>query len=106
MAAQDFINQVKYTIMAIDKTLTRKITRDFTISLLLYALPVAVLFLYYADKGETHWINNAHTPVPVNVPAALKFIEPVFKHIRSWGFLVIALVLGAIEFSLGLYDNK
>jgi len=92
--------------MPIDKTLARKITKDISVSLLLYALPVLVLFLYFAIKGETPWVNNTHTPVPVNIPKALQFIEPVFKNIRSWGFLVIALVLGAAEFALGLYDNK
>src|SRR6185369_14393802 len=90
--------------MAIDKTLARKITKDISVSLLLYALPVAVLFLYFAIKGQAPWVNNAHAPA--GVPAALKFLAPVFKNIHTWGFIVIALVLGAAEFALGLYDNK
>jgi sterol desaturase/sphingolipid hydroxylase (fatty acid hydroxylase superfamily) len=92
--------------MAIDKALSKKITRDISVSLLLYALPVAVLFLYFGIKGEKPWISNTHTPVPVTLPAALQFIAPVFKNIQSWGFIVIAIVLGAAEFALGLYDNK
>jgi len=92
--------------MSVDKILSKKIYKDILVSLLFYALPIAILFLYFGIKGETPWKNNTHHPVSVNVPAALNIIEPVFKNIQSWGFLVIALVLGVIEFSLGLYDNK
>jgi sterol desaturase/sphingolipid hydroxylase (fatty acid hydroxylase superfamily) len=92
--------------MAIDKHLTKKITKDIFVSLLIYALPVVLLFLFFAIRGERPWINNTHAPATVNVPSFLQFLAPVFKNIQSWGFLVIALVLGAVEFGLGLYDNK
>ena len=92
--------------MATDKTLSKKITRDFSISLLIYALPIAVLFLYFAIKDESPWAHNTHTAATVKLPAILQFLQPIFKNIRSWGFLVVTLVLGAFEFALGLYDNK
>lgn len=92
--------------MALDKILAKKIGKDITISLFIYALPVVALFVYFAIKGESPWINNTHQPANVDVPAIFKFLEPALRNIRSWGFLVIALVLGAIEFGLGLYDNK
>src|SRR4051812_47582116 len=92
--------------MATDKTLLKKIGKDISVSLFIYALPVVALYLYFAYKGETPWVNNTHAPANVNVPAIFKFLEPALKNIRSWGFFVIALVLGAFEFGLGLYDNK
>ncbi len=92
--------------MATDKLLIKKITKDFTISLFIYALPIAGLYLFFALKGETPWAHNTHAAAPLHVPQLFKFMEPALKHIRTWGFFVIALVLGAIEFGLGLYDNK
>ncbi len=92
--------------MALDKVLARKIGKDISVSLFIYALPVVALFTYFAIKGQTPWVNNTHQPANVDVPAVFKFLEPALKNIRSWGFFVIVLVLGAIEFALGLYDNK
>ena len=92
--------------MATDKILLKKIGKDISVSLFIYALPVVALYLYFAFKGETPWINNTHAPASVNVPGIFKFLEPSLRHLRSWGFFAIALVLGAIEFALGLYDNK
>ncbi|UAY52038.1 sterol desaturase family protein [Ferruginibacter albus] len=90
--------------MAIDKTLRRKILKDGTISLFIYALPVVAVYLYFAIKGETPWLNEASAQI--NVPAVFSFIKPVFTNLQSWGFIAIALVLGIAEFALGLYDNK
>ena len=92
--------------MSLDKTLAKKIGKDIGISLFIYTLPVVALFVYFALKGETPWINNTHEQAKINLPAVFKFIEPVLRNLRSWGFITIALVLGAIEFGLGLYDNK
>ena len=92
--------------MATDNTSTKKISKDISISLLIYALPILALYFYFASKGEHPWINNTHADAHLDVPALFKFLEPALKNIRSWGFFAIAIVLGAIEFGLGLYDNK
>jgi sterol desaturase/sphingolipid hydroxylase (fatty acid hydroxylase superfamily) len=92
--------------MSLDKSLAKKIGRDLSFSVLLYAIPIVVLYIYFISKGASPWTNNTHTPAIAHLPAALEFLSPIFKNIQSWGFLVFALVLGAIEFALGLYDNK
>jgi sterol desaturase/sphingolipid hydroxylase (fatty acid hydroxylase superfamily) len=92
--------------MSLDKSLAKKIGRDLSFSVLLYAIPIVVLYIYFIAKGTNPWTNNTHTPAVAHLPAALEFLSPIFKNIQSWGFLVFALVLGAIEFALGLYDNK
>src|SRR5919206_3135867 len=35
----------------------------------------------------------------------VKFIEDIFHHLNGWGFVAITLILGIVEFSLGLYDK-
>jgi len=92
--------------MALDKTLAKKIGNDVTISLLIYALPVVLVYWYFASKGQTPWINNTHAAVKIDTPPIFNFIKPVFENLNTWGFLLVALVLGALEFGLGLYDNK
>jgi len=106
VANQKSINQIKHINMALDKTLAKKIAKDITISLFIYALPVVSLYLYFATKGQAPWVNNTHAGAQFNAPAIFNFIKPVFQSLQSWGFIAIAFVLGAIEFALGLYDNK
>ena len=61
--------------MALDKILTKKIWKDISVSLFIYALPVVALFAYFAIKGQTPWVNNTHEPANVDVPAVFKFLE-------------------------------
>jgi sterol desaturase/sphingolipid hydroxylase (fatty acid hydroxylase superfamily) len=92
--------------MALVNTTPKRVTRDIVISLLIYALPIAVLILWFRHTGETPWINNTHAALEAKTPRIFNFIQPAFKNIQSWGFLVLVLVLGAAEFGLGLYDTK
>jgi sterol desaturase/sphingolipid hydroxylase (fatty acid hydroxylase superfamily) len=92
--------------MAFDQALSKKITKDILISLLIYALPVVAVYVYFVSNGQAPWINNAHAATKFNAPQIFNFIKPVFQHMQTGGFIVIAFVLGIIEFSLGLYDNK
>jgi len=41
--------------MPIEKTLSRKITKDILVSLLLYALPVLLMLLSFYISGERPW---------------------------------------------------
>ena len=91
--------------MAQNNTLIKNISRDVTISLFIYALPVVAVYWYFVAQGQAPWLHNAHTPAGFSAPQFFNFIQPVFKNLQTWGFIVIALVLGIIEFSLGLYDN-
>ncbi|PWT79116.1 MAG: sterol desaturase [Bacteroidetes bacterium] len=90
--------------MKIDNTVTRHTGRDILISLFIYALPVVAIYFYFTAKGETPW--NSHLHQQAAAPALFHFLEPAFKNLRSWGFIVIALVVGLFEFGLGLYENK
>ena len=92
--------------MAQQQSLAKNRTRDMLISLFIYTLPVLAVYLYFKLKGEAPWLHNTHTPQTVDLPGFFHFIEPVFKNLQTWGFLVIAFVLGIAEFALGLYDNK
>src|SRR4051812_12448244 len=92
--------------MVLDQSLSKKITKDILISLLIYALPVAAVYVYFVSKGQAPWINNTHAATKFKGPEIFNFIKPVFQHMQTWGFIVIAFVLGIVEFSLGLYDNK
>src|SRR3954468_4685132 len=92
--------------MSTVRSLAQNRTRDMIASVFIYAIPVLAVFLYFVIKGETPWLHNTHQSVGVNLPPFFHFVSPIFTHLQSWGFLVVALVLGVIEFSLGLYDNK
>jgi hypothetical protein len=86
--------------MKIDKTLKIKITKDIGLSLIIYALPVLALYLYYRINNGV--ITDAHA----TIPSWLAFIKPAFENIRTWGLTAFLLILGLIEFGFGLYDNK
>jgi len=86
--------------MKIDPVLKRKIARDIGLSLLIYALPVLAIYLYVILN------NGAPLATRSSLPSGLEFIRPAFEYFRTWGLTVFLLVLGAIEFAFGLYDNK
>jgi len=92
--------------MAPNLSLTKKIGRDALISVALYALPVVALVIWFTYTGETPWKNPVKDYAHISAPAFLSFLEPVFKNLKSWGFIALALGLGILEFALGLYDNK
>jgi len=87
--------------MKIDRTLKIKITKDIGISLLIYALPVLAIYLYFK-------LNNGAIPdvQAISIPSWLEFVKPAFEHFRTWGLIAFLVVLGLIEFGFGLYDNK
>lgn len=92
--------------MAQNNALTKNRARDIIISIFIYALPVVAVYIYFDVKGQAPWLHNTHAPLNADVPGFFNFIQPIFKNLQSWGFIVIAFVLGVIEFALGLYDNK
>ncbi len=88
------------------KSLSRQIIKDAAISIFLYALPVLCVYIYFVSKGQHPWIHHDDAAKQIDIPAVFSFVRPVFQHLKTWGFIVIALVLGIFEFALGLYDNK
>jgi hypothetical protein len=45
--------------MALESNLQKRIARDVFVSLFIYALPVALLFGWFAYKGEKPWLKPA-----------------------------------------------
>src|SRR3954471_11910632 len=86
--------------MAATQNSNSKLTRDLSISLLIYSLPVVAILLYF--KLSNGLVAESH----VTIPSFLEFAKPAFQNIRTWGLTVFMLVLGAIEFGAGLYDDQ
>jgi sterol desaturase/sphingolipid hydroxylase (fatty acid hydroxylase superfamily) len=87
--------------MKVDNVLAKRITRDGLISVLLYVTPVILMFTTFHITGYKPWEGS--NAFPFKAPA---FLEAVFKNLSSWGLPAIVLVLGVIEFAIGLYENK
>jgi sterol desaturase/sphingolipid hydroxylase (fatty acid hydroxylase superfamily) len=81
--------------MQIDPEVRKSIAKGIFLSLLIYALPVALVYLSFALGGEHPWQNN-----PLS-PAAVRWLS-------GWnerGVSAFVLALGLLEFLLGLYDH-
>ena len=91
--------------MALNNSLAKKIGKDLSISLFIYALPVLALIAFFHFTGETPWLNPPKSQAD-KAPQFLKVIEPGIKGLNAWGFIAFTLVLGIVEFAFGLYENK
>ncbi|MFT3680124.1 MAG: hypothetical protein QM791_07610 [Ferruginibacter sp.] len=49
--------------MKIEKEIAKKIARDVSISVFIYALPVALMFGWFYIKGEKPWEKKITAPV-------------------------------------------
>ena len=85
--------------MRLSKQMAGRITRDATISLVLYALPVAAMFAWFSFTGQRPWEQGKAQPV-------LAFLGPVFKNLNTWGLPTIMVVVGIAEYLLGLYEHR
>lgn len=79
------------------------IWRDGLISIFLYILPVIAMFAVFKINGTQPWLHSTETKIPFRLPY---YVEAVFRNIRTWGLPLIVVVLGIVEFSLGLYERK
>lgn len=52
--------------MKTEKQTIQKLIRDGIISIFLYALPVALMFLYFYIRGERPWKQPAEQAITVN----------------------------------------
>jgi sterol desaturase/sphingolipid hydroxylase (fatty acid hydroxylase superfamily) len=87
--------------MKTDKEIPQSIKRDAGISVLLYLAPIVLMFAAFYFTGFKPWQGSSE--LPFRVP---KFLEAVFNNLSSWGLPAIVLVIGVIEFAVGLYENK
>lgn len=89
--------------MKIEKQLARKITRDALLSVVLYALPVLLMFFSFYLTGNKPWLQTSGAAIPFAVP---HFLEALFKNLGTWGLPLIMLIVGIVEFAYGLYDHR
>jgi len=80
--------------MQTDPAVRKSIVKGVSLSLLIYALPVALLFLTFSLRGQHPW----HNPLSANQSWWL-------GRWNDWGITGFMVVLGLAEFLLGLYDR-
>jgi sterol desaturase/sphingolipid hydroxylase (fatty acid hydroxylase superfamily) len=80
--------------MQTDPAVRRSIVKGVSLSLFIYALPVALLFLTYTVRGQHPWQN----PLSTNQSWWL-------GRWNDWGITGFMVVLGLVEFVAGLYDR-
>jgi sterol desaturase/sphingolipid hydroxylase (fatty acid hydroxylase superfamily) len=80
--------------MQIDPAVRKSIIKGISLSVFIYALPVALLFLSFSISGHKPWENP------------LSATQSWFLHRWSdYGISIFVLLLGAVEFLSGLYDR-
>jgi sterol desaturase/sphingolipid hydroxylase (fatty acid hydroxylase superfamily) len=87
----------------------QKLSKDIGISLLLYILPIALMFGAFAINGNYPWTNagqDAASALSQHSDGLLGWVTLVFQNMRSWGLTVLVLALGIFELALGLYDEE
>ncbi|MES2238803.1 MAG: sterol desaturase family protein [Bacteroidota bacterium] len=86
--------------MGVSKNPLKNLTRDLSISLFIYSLPVLAIYLYFKFN------NGSIAESQLTLPSFLEFVKPAFQNIKTWGLIAFTLVLGVIEFTAGLYDEQ
>ncbi len=84
--------------MKLEAKTRNRIVRNALLSLLIYVLPVFLMFLALYIKGQQ--------PIgasPQHVGASL---ETALNSFNAYGLSLFVLLLGVVEFSLGLYENR
>jgi len=81
--------------MQIDAAVRKSLYKGISLSLLIYALPVTLLFLTFSLQGQHPWTS----PLSANQAKWL-------GHWNEYGITGFILALGAVEFLAGLYDRE
>jgi sterol desaturase/sphingolipid hydroxylase (fatty acid hydroxylase superfamily) len=96
--------------MKMEPQITNRIARNALLSLVLYALPLALMWVYFQASGQRPWeggLSTAERLLPKAAPGGpIAFIEQIFRHLSEWGLALLVLGLGVVEFALGLYDKR
>jgi hypothetical protein len=85
--------------MKMDPEVQRRMIRNAFLSLFIYALPVFLMLLTLYVRGRRPWEN-----APAVTGAGLQ--HGGVDHGHGYGFMIFIVVLGIVEFSLGLYDER
>lgn len=89
--------------MKIEKELSVKIRKDIALSVLIYALPVTLMLVYYSATNQYPWASPSSKDLPFKAPY---FLEAVFRHLATWGLVVLTIGIGLVELIAGLYRGK
>jgi sterol desaturase/sphingolipid hydroxylase (fatty acid hydroxylase superfamily) len=94
--------------MKIKKEIARSITRDALLSVLLYALPVVSMLVWFYFSGQRPWESGKAglTLVSGKPGSTLAFLGPVFRHLNTWGLPALMVVVGVAEWLLGSYRRR
>lgn len=104
--------------MKIKKEIARSITRDALLSLLLYAVPVVLMLVWFYFSGQRPWEVTGSGALAPGLGAeglgasgsgskhVLGFLGPVFRNLNTWGLPVLMVVVGVVEWLLGLYERR
>jgi sterol desaturase/sphingolipid hydroxylase (fatty acid hydroxylase superfamily) len=90
--------------MKMDAEVRQKLITNGLASMLIYALPVVLMFLTFSITGQRPWQQTAQPPVLL-----LRFylsFEHALGPLKDYGLTLFVVVLGIVEFSLGLYENR
>jgi|SRR5208282_3521447 sterol desaturase/sphingolipid hydroxylase (fatty acid hydroxylase superfamily) len=90
--------------MKMDADVRRKLITNGLASLLIYVLPVVLMFLAFSITGQRPWQQAAQPPVPI-LRLYLGF-QHALGPLKDYGITLFVLALGIVEFSLGLYENR
>src|SRR5882672_9668623 len=79
----------------IDTAVRKSILKGISLSVLIYTLPVALLFLTFSIRGQRPWES------PISAGQAL-----MLHRWNDYGVSLFILALGVVEFLVGLYDRE
>ena len=86
--------------MKMDPAVQHRMIRNAALSLFIYALPVLLMFLTLYLSGNRPW-ENARA-----IGSGLGIHHAASDHTHGYGFMLFIIVLGVVEFSLGLYGHQ
>src|SRR5580658_2731979 len=87
-------------MMKMDPDIQRRMIRNAALSSFIYALPVLLMFLTLYLRHSRPW-ENAQI-----VGSGLSTHHAASDHAHGYGFMLFIIVLGVVEFSLGLYGKE
>jgi sterol desaturase/sphingolipid hydroxylase (fatty acid hydroxylase superfamily) len=87
-----------------DAEVRKSIISNGLASLLIYALPVALMLLTFYFTGQRPWQQAANASVPL--VRYYQLFEHALGPLNNYGLTLFVFVLGILEFALGLYEGR
>jgi sterol desaturase/sphingolipid hydroxylase (fatty acid hydroxylase superfamily) len=90
--------------MKMDAEIRQSIITNGLASLLIYALPVALMFLTLYFTGQRPWQQTANPSVPL--VRYYQSFEHTLGPLNDYALTLFVFVLGILEFAFGLYEGR